>query len=105
MPETVSTAEVAHELGHHRGHDRAVSRRAEIIEILEAVLLAIVAVATAWSGYQTARWDGRQAHEYGLTNKYRALSNQARAGLFSDSLTSGFRLRAQDRGKVGDDRP
>jgi hypothetical protein len=47
MPETVSTAEVAHELGHHHGQSETVSRRAEIIEILEAVLLAIVAVATA----------------------------------------------------------
>jgi hypothetical protein len=35
--------------------------RLEIIEIIEAVILALVAVATAWSGYQAARWDGNQA--------------------------------------------
>jgi hypothetical protein len=33
----------------------------ELVEILEAVLLAIVAIGTAWSGYQAAKWDGRQA--------------------------------------------
>jgi len=102
MPETVSTAEVAHELGHHHGHHETVSRRAEIIEILEAVLLAIVAVATAWSGYQTARWDGRQAHLYGLTNKYRALSNQAatRSGQeeLYDTSTFSFWLQATGQG-------
>jgi hypothetical protein len=41
------------------------SRRDELVEILEAILLAIVAIATAWSGYQAARWDGRQAELYG----------------------------------------
>ena len=33
----------------------------EVVEILEAFLLAFVAIATAWSGYQAARWDGREA--------------------------------------------
>src|SRR3546814_20453856 len=32
-----------------------------LVEILEALLLAVVAVATAWSGYHAAKWDGRQA--------------------------------------------
>jgi len=61
-----------------------------------------VAVATAWSGYQTARWDGRQAHEYGLTNKYRALSNQAatRSGQeeLYDTSTFSFWLQATGQG-------
>ena len=72
MPEGFGAGEVAHHLGH--GHD---DRRAEMIEILEAILLAIVAVATAWSGYQAARWDGRQAHLYGLSSKTRLLGAQA----------------------------
>ena len=75
MAETVSTPEVAHAIGHQ--HGQHMSRRAELIEILEAVLLAMVAVATAWSGYQTGRWDGRQAHLYGLSTKYRAAENRA----------------------------
>ena len=102
MAETVSAAEVAHELGHtHREHE-SVGRRAQLIEILEAVLLAIVAVATAWSGYQTARWDGRQAHLYGLSSKYRALSNKAatRTGQeeLYDTSTFSFWLQATGQG-------
>jgi hypothetical protein len=102
MAETVSTAEVAHELGHSHGKRESVGRRAEVIEILEAILLAIVAVATAWSGYQTARWDGRQAHLYGLSSKYRALSNKAatRTGQeeLYDTSTFSFWLQATGQG-------
>jgi hypothetical protein len=100
MAETVSTPEVAHAIGHQHGH--GMSRRAEVIEILEAVLLAIVAVATAWSGYQTARWDSRQAHVYGLSTKYRALSNKAatRSGQeeLYDTSTFSFWLQTKAQG-------
>ena len=41
------------------------------------MLLAIVAIATAWSGYQTGKWDRRQAHLYGLSNKYRVQTDSA----------------------------
>jgi hypothetical protein len=68
VAETLSTPEVAHTIGHHHGKTQA-EKHAERIEILEAILLAIVAVATAWSGYETGRWDGRQAHLYGLSSK------------------------------------
>jgi hypothetical protein len=100
MGETVSTPEVAHAIGHQ--HGQHMSRRAELIEILEAVLLAIVAVATAWSGYQTARWDSRQANLYGLSNKYRALSNKAatRSGQeeLYDTSTFSFWLQTKAQG-------
>src|SRR4029450_9988006 len=92
--------EVAHAIGHH--HTERTGRRAEVIEILEAILLAVVAVATAWSGYPTARWDGRQAHLYGLSNKYRAVSNKAatRSGQeeLYDTSTFSFWLQAKAQG-------
>jgi hypothetical protein len=34
-------------------------------------VLAIVAVATAWSGFQATKWDGRQSLLYGHANSYR----------------------------------
>jgi hypothetical protein len=34
------------------------------IEILEVTVLALVAIATAWSGYQATQWGGRQAVLY-----------------------------------------
>src|SRR6184192_850411 len=45
--------------------------RFEAIEILEAVILALVAVATAWSGYQAAEWAGKRAQEYAEATRLR----------------------------------
>jgi hypothetical protein len=47
------------------------------VEIVEAVLLAVVAIATAWSGYQAARWDGENARAYAVSARVRAEANQA----------------------------
>jgi hypothetical protein len=99
--ETLSTPEVAHAIGHHHGKTKS-EKHAERIEILEAILLAVVAVATAWSGYQTARWDGRQAHLYGLANKERAAQNRAATlsgqQRLYDTSTFGFWLQAASTG-------
>jgi hypothetical protein len=43
----------------------------ETLEILEAIILALVACATAWSGYQAARWDSQQSLLYGHSTKLR----------------------------------
>src|SRR5262245_30310419 len=62
MAESTSNVEFAHrihEQGHHGKHTRS-----EWLEILEAIVLAAVAVLTAWSGYQAARWDARSAASY-----------------------------------------
>jgi hypothetical protein len=50
---------------------RPRSQTEEVIEIIEAVVLALVAVATAWSGYQAARWDGHRAQLYAESNRVR----------------------------------
>ncbi|MGH3083307.1 MAG: hypothetical protein ACRDNP_04485 [Gaiellaceae bacterium] len=41
------------------------------IEIAATVLLALAAVATAWSSYQAARWNGEQAKTSSAVNKAR----------------------------------
>ena len=41
------------------------------LEVFEVVVLAIVAIATAWSGYQATRWDGRQSLLYGQASRDR----------------------------------
>jgi hypothetical protein len=102
MPETVSPGEVAHTLSHHHGGKTAGEKRSERVEIVEAILLAIVAVATAWSGYQTGRWDGDQAHLYGLSNKERAAENRAATAsgqqIIYDTTTFGFWLQEKAAG-------
>jgi len=45
--------------------------RFEAIEIIEAVILALVAVATAWSGYQAAQWAGKRAQQYAEATRLR----------------------------------
>ena len=78
MPEGNINAEVAEHLREHGAHDehddaahKPSRRRIETIEILEAILLAIVAVATALSGYQAALWDGESAKEYATSSRLR----------------------------------
>ena len=51
-------------------------RREAVIELLEAVLLAIVAVGTAWSGYQAAKWDGHSAELYAHASAIRIHADQ-----------------------------
>jgi Domain of unknown function (DUF4337) len=41
------------------------------VEVLATVLLALAAVATAWSSYQATRWNGEQAKTSGSVNKTR----------------------------------
>ena len=56
----------------HAGHDR--------VELVATVLLALATVATAWSGYQSTRWNGEQAKAGGRANALRIASTKA-AGL------------------------
>lgn len=46
------------------------------VEISEAIVLAFVAVSTAWSGYQAAKWDGRQAERYGTASAIRIQADE-----------------------------
>ena len=41
------------------------------LEVVATVLLALAAVATAWSGYQSTRWNGEQAKASSRTNAIR----------------------------------
>jgi hypothetical protein len=43
----------------------------EWIEVAEAVVLALVAIATAWSTYHSARWNGQQASLYATATRLR----------------------------------
>ena len=70
MPEAGGpNIEVAHHLSQHEA--LVDSRAREILEIFEAIVLAIVAIATAWSGYQAALWTGHQSELYGVAGKLR----------------------------------
>jgi hypothetical protein len=71
MPESAAShvVEKPDELSKHAIHTQ--SHTEEALEIIEAVVLALVAVATAWSGYQAARWDSHRAELYAESAKLR----------------------------------
>jgi hypothetical protein len=77
--------EFAHELSHgehHAAQHLARERWHTVIEILEVILLAIVAVATAYSGFQAAKWDAEEAHRYGESSTlYTQAATERTAGV------------------------
>jgi hypothetical protein len=103
MPET--GVEIAHRLNEAHGHTRSdTPLKTEILEIFEAIVLALVAVTTAWSGYQAARWDGQQDLLYGRASKLRidaqgidVRGNQVR---FYDAATVAWWLQAEGNGNT-----
>jgi hypothetical protein len=68
MAETTSNVEFAQQL-HERSHGRRAGRREEWLEVIETVVLAVVAFMTAWSSYQAAKWDARSAMNYALATQ------------------------------------
>jgi hypothetical protein len=106
MAETTSNIEMAHrihEQGHHHHDDGPPSRRKELIEIFEAIVLAAVAILTAWSGYQAARWDAKSSAAYaaasGTTVKAQEQQTLAGQDHLYDIVTFGSWLQATHRGE------
>jgi hypothetical protein len=86
LAEVGSNIEVAQHI-QERGSRRRPPHgdRERWIEIAEAIVLAIVAVATAWSGYQAAKWDAQSVRYY---------HQASRLGVDSQGLTT---MAGQDR--------
>ncbi|MFL6206088.1 MAG: hypothetical protein ACJ739_12130 [Acidimicrobiales bacterium] len=57
----------------------------DVLEILATILLALAAVATAWSSYQAARWNGEQAKTASRVNATRV--DAARAQGLAEAQT------------------
>jgi len=67
----------------------AATKRTRVIEIVEVAVLSIVALTTAWSGYQGTQWGGRQSMLYAQASSTRlqaeALSTHAGQVLVADA--------------------
>jgi hypothetical protein len=80
MAEGVSPAEVGKEIAEHRKHaaggehDARQDRR---VTIIEAALLAIVALLAAWSGYASAKWSTESRLELAQASAARVEANRA----------------------------
>jgi hypothetical protein len=76
MPEAGGVnIEIAKHLSEHEAAGESTGQT--ILEIVEALVLAIVAIATAWSGYQAALWTGHQSELYGQASKLRVQAEGA----------------------------
>ena len=95
---------VIRKLNQMRENVSSSQSRFEAIEIIEALILALVAVATAWSGYQAAQWAGQRAEEYAKANRLRVtaegLATLAGQERIYDSDTFNSWLAAKLDGKV-----
>jgi hypothetical protein len=79
--------------------------RTDRFEIVEVVILAFVAIATAWSGYQATQWGGRQATLYGQasTTRFAADASSTLGGqiLVADATFFTAWLQARSAGAAG----
>jgi len=86
MPEITTNIEFAHKVQEKAHHHQPTSDRwTGRAGVAESVVLSIVAVATAWSGYQAAKWDALSSQQYTL------------ASLATDAAQEKGTLAGQDR--------
>ncbi len=86
----------------HGDTQPAKDRRTKIIEIVEVAVLSIVAILTAWSGYQGTKWGGRQSMLYAQASSIRLQADElgTRAGqiLVADATIFTAWLQAHHTG-------
>lgn len=87
MPEGLNPIEAGKKLHEHGatlareangadGHDGDASRHSRIVQICEALLLALVTVTAAWAGYSAARWGTASRVEIARSSTLRALATR-----------------------------
>jgi hypothetical protein len=78
VPEGLSPQEVGKEIAGPSGHHQDEHEREDrIVSILEAVLLSIVALLAAWSGYAAAKWSTESRVDLGKASTARSKANRA----------------------------
>jgi hypothetical protein len=81
----LSASEVGKEIAEHQHHDaHEATGRDRAITITEAVLLAVVAVLAAWSGYASSKWSTESSLTLARASAARSAAN--RANLNADDL-------------------
>jgi hypothetical protein len=67
---------VPHELTEREEQERPPSRVERGLELAAVLLLSLTTLATAWSGYQAARWSGEQSQNYARASATRVKAQQ-----------------------------
>ena len=77
MPEGLSAEEVGKEIAERSRENEARERQDRIVSIAEAVLLSIVALMAAWSGYAAAKWSTESRVDLSAAAAARTKANRA----------------------------
>ncbi|HME02601.1 MAG TPA: hypothetical protein VKG38_06160 [Solirubrobacteraceae bacterium] len=80
MGEGLSAAEVGKEIGEHAKHSDdhgGAGRRNRLLSIVEALLLSLVAVLAAYSGYAAAKWGTKSSVTLAKASAARTKANRA----------------------------
>jgi hypothetical protein len=80
VPEGLSATEVGKEIGEHAEHG---PRQSRALSITEAILLSLVAILAAWSGYSAAKWGTESSLKLAKASATRTKANRA----FQQSLS------------------
>ena len=78
MPEGLGPAEVGKEIAEHSKHTAdSHERRDRWLSITEAVMLSVVAVIAAWSGFSAAKWSTESSVKLAEASSTRTKANRA----------------------------
>jgi len=77
MPEGLSPSEIGKEIREHAKHAGPHEQRDWLISITEAVLLSVVALLAAWSGYAAAKWSTESRVELATASSLRIEASRA----------------------------
>jgi hypothetical protein len=87
MAEASSNLEMVQKIREHRPREiTSVDRRTRVMEILEGAVLALVAIATSWCGYQATLWVGHSARSYAMASRVTMYEQQTVALASQDRL-------------------
>jgi len=93
-----------HELAEPQEHPATVSRVERRFELAAVLLLSLTTLATAWSGYQAARWSGEQSQHYARASATRIKAQQQATAAgqlrIDDLLYFNGWLNARQQGNV-----
>jgi hypothetical protein len=78
LPEGLSPLEAHKEIQHHQDHAaKAEGTYGRALQIAEALVLALVTLTAAWSGYAAAKWGTESRLELAAASSARAQANRA----------------------------
>jgi hypothetical protein len=88
VPEGLSPLEVQKEAEHHDRHASSIpGRRGRVLQVSEAVVLALVTLTAAWSGFAAAKWGTESRLQLAAASSARTEANRA---FFTAQTTRNF---------------